>query len=66
MGGRDVNHKESKEAVMHLSRGALQEDVLQLATLLVMSHPDPYSAGGGPLAFHRRVQSILDDLPEEV
>ena len=51
---------------MHLSRGALQEDVLQLATLLVMSHPDPYSAGGGPLAFHRRVQSILDDLPEEV
>ncbi|HET8844732.1 MAG TPA: S41 family peptidase [Ktedonobacteraceae bacterium] len=50
---------------MHLSKQALQEDVLQLTNLLVESHPDPYSAGGGTLAFHRRVQNILASIPED-
>ncbi|MDQ2713966.1 MAG: hypothetical protein M3Z08_03585 [Chloroflexota bacterium] len=50
---------------MQLSQQELREDVLQLAQLLVESHPDPYSAGGGPLAFHRKVAEILEALPEE-
>ncbi|HEX4205181.1 MAG TPA: S41 family peptidase [Ktedonobacteraceae bacterium] len=50
---------------MRLSKHALEEDVLQLANLLVESHPDPYSAGGGPLAFRRRIQGILESIPEE-
>jgi hypothetical protein len=50
---------------VHLSRQELRDDVLQLAQLLVESHPDPYSAGGGALTFHRRVAEILEALPEE-
>ncbi|MHB8598886.1 MAG: S41 family peptidase [Ktedonobacteraceae bacterium] len=50
---------------MHLSKQALQEDINQLIHLLIESHPDPYSAGGGPLAFHRHVSQILEVLPEE-
>ncbi|WP_165423430.1 S41 family peptidase [Ktedonosporobacter rubrisoli] len=50
---------------MRISRRALQEDVLQLAKLLIESHPDPYSAGGGSLAFHRRIQGLLEAIPKE-
>lgn len=50
---------------MHLSKQELKEDLLQLANLLVDSHPDPYSAGGGPLAFRHRVQGLLDSIPAE-
>ena len=49
---------------MQLSQQEIREDVLQLAQLLVESHPDPYAAGGGPLAFHRRVADILEAVPE--
>jgi hypothetical protein len=59
------DHQERKETEMRLSKHALQEDVLQLANLLVESHPDPYSAGGGPLAFRRRIQSVLESITEE-
>jgi hypothetical protein len=38
------------------------EDVVQLAQTLAEAHPDPYTAVGGPLAFHRRVAEIIDGL----
>lgn len=50
---------------MQLSKQELREDILQLAQLLADSHPDPYTAVGGPLAFRRRVNEILEALPEE-
>jgi hypothetical protein len=40
------------------------EDVLQLAQTLTEAHPDPYTAVGGPLAFHRHVAQIIDGLSE--
>jgi hypothetical protein len=41
------------------------EDILQLAQTLCEAHPDPYTAVGGPLAFHRRVAEIVDTVPED-
>ena len=48
---------------MHLSQPALHTDTAQLIRTLVESHPDPYSAGGGPIAFHRRADKLLAALP---
>lgn len=51
--------------MQRISRQALQEDIQQLAQLLIETHPDPYTAGGGALAFHRRVHMLLTELPED-
>lgn len=40
------------------------EDIFQLAQTLAEAHPDPYTALGGPLAFHRRVAEIAATVPE--
>src|SRR6185312_2537517 len=40
------------------------EDILQLARTLAEAHPDPYTALGGPLAFHRHVAEIVATVPE--
>lgn len=49
---------------MQPSKHDLQEDIYQLARLLVESHPDPFSGSGGPIAFHRQVQRILTNIPD--
>jgi hypothetical protein len=49
---------------MYLSRQAALEDLYQLVRFLVESHPDPYFAGGGLIAFHRRVEQIVATIPE--
>jgi hypothetical protein len=41
------------------------EDTLRLAQALSEAHPDPYTALGGPLAFHRRVAEIVDAVPAD-
>src|SRR4029079_12195147 len=41
------------------------EDIFQLAQALSEAHPDPYTALGGPLAFHRRVAEIVDAIPTD-
>jgi hypothetical protein len=41
------------------------EDILQLAQALSEAHPDPYTALGGPLAFHRRVAEIASTVPAD-
>src|SRR5215218_863666 len=46
-----------------LSQAAARADVAQLVRLLTESHPDPYSAGGGPIAFHRRADEVLAAIP---
>lgn len=51
--------------MQRISRQALQEDLYQLTRLLSESHPDPYTAGGGSLAFHRRVNTLLSSIPAD-
>ena len=41
-----------------VSQADAVEDILQLAEALAEAHPDPYTALGGPLAFHRRVVAL--------
>ncbi len=48
-----------------LSRSALIEDIRQLAGILESSHPDPYTKGGGKIAFHRRLHELMLTIPEE-
>lgn len=48
-----------------ISRSFLVDDVRQLASILDVTHPDPYIRGGGKVAFHRRMQDLIRTLPEE-
>ena len=41
----------------------LMHDARQLASILEQSHPDPYINGGGKIAFQRKLQSLLEDIP---
>jgi hypothetical protein len=42
---------------------ALMHDARQLASILEQSHPDPYTGAGGKVAFHRRFQNLIADIP---
>jgi len=46
-------------------RQQLIEDTRELADILESTHPDPYSAGGGRIAFHRRLHQVLNAIPDE-
>jgi hypothetical protein len=48
-----------------LARWALREDLRQLSRLIEDAHPDPYTHGGGRIAFHRRVRAIDAAIPDE-
>ena len=48
-----------------ISHRFLVDDVRQLATILESTHPDPYSHGGGKIAFHRRLQNLIRTIPDE-
>ncbi|MBN1268722.1 MAG: hypothetical protein JXB04_03980 [Kiritimatiellae bacterium] len=48
-----------------IDQGSLAADVRQLADLIEQVHPDPYINGGGKTAFHRRLQSILAEIPAD-
>jgi hypothetical protein len=48
-----------------LQRKDVIADIRQLADILENTHPDPYTAGGGRIAFHRRLYQILHVIPEE-
>ncbi|NHJ46281.1 MAG: hypothetical protein FK733_00700, partial [Asgard group archaeon] len=43
----------------------LLEDIKQLADIIESSHPDPYSKGGGKIAFHYRLHKLLLSIPQE-
>jgi hypothetical protein len=47
------------------TRQELIEDARQLADRIESTHPDPYSAGGGRIAFHRRLHQALNAIPDE-
>ena len=48
-----------------ISRSFLVDDVRQLASILESTHPDPYTHGGGKIAFHRRMQHLIRTIPDE-
>jgi hypothetical protein len=47
-----------------LTRKQLIEDTRELVRQLELNHPDPYINGGGKIAFHRRFQTILREIPK--
>ena len=47
------------------SQEQLIEDAQQLAAIIENTHPDPYIRGGGKIAFHRRLQRLLEAIPKE-
>lgn len=47
------------------TRQQLIEDARELARLIEDTHPDPYTAGGGRIAFHRRLHQALNAIPDE-
>jgi len=50
---------------MIYNRKVLVEDARQLAQIIETAHPDPYIRGGGKIAFHRRLQDMLEAIPQE-
>jgi hypothetical protein len=42
---------------------ALMQDARQLASILEQSHPDPYIGAGGKVAFQRKFQNLVEDIP---
>jgi len=42
---------------------ALMQDARQLVSILEESHPDPYIGAGGKVAFQRRFQNLIADIP---
>lgn len=48
-----------------IKRELLIDDVRQLAQIIESTHPDPYTHGGGRIAFHRRLHELLYAIPEE-
>ncbi|MDH4156255.1 MAG: S41 family peptidase [candidate division Zixibacteria bacterium] len=47
-----------------LQREDVIADIRQLANIIENTHPDPYSAGGGRITFHRRLHETLNAVPE--
>ncbi len=48
-----------------ISRDFLVHDVRQMASILEEAHPDPYVHGGGKIAFHRKMQTLIHAIPED-
>lgn len=47
-----------------ISRNTLIKDIRELSTILESAHPDPYIKGGGKIAYHRRLQELIRDVPK--
>ncbi len=49
----------------HYPRADLAEDARSLATTLEESHPDPYAGHGGRVAYHRNLEELIREIPDE-
>lgn len=47
------------------SKAALTQDLRHLASTLEAVHPEPYSGHGGRVAFHRRLEASIRDVPQD-
>jgi len=48
-----------------IERELLIQDIRQLSEILETAHPDPYINGGGKIAYHRRLQKLIMNIPTE-
>jgi len=64
-GAASVTSRPSATRPGAFTRQQLIEDARELAGILEATHPDPYSAGGGRIAFHRRLHEVLNAIPDE-
>jgi hypothetical protein len=48
-----------------ITREKLIQDIRQLNDILEDAHPDPYINGGGKIAYHRRLQEVIANIPED-
>lgn len=48
-----------------ISREKLIEDIRQFNELVEFSHPDPYLKCGGKITYHRRLQQLIKDIPDD-
>jgi len=53
----------SQQSDVLINRDKLIQDIRQLTTILETAHPDPYINGGGKIAFHRRINKIMNSIP---
>lgn len=54
-----------RAAEERFTREELIADARQLATIIEDTHPDPYKHAGGKISFHRHLQHLLNNIPEE-
>lgn len=47
-----------------LSHSELVQDIQALSHILETAHPDPYIKGGGKIAYHRRLQTLIREIPD--
>ncbi len=48
-----------------IQRELLIQDIRQLNDILETAHPDPYINGGGKIAYHRRLQKLIMNIPTQ-
>lgn len=48
-----------------ISRDKLIQDIRDLTHIIETAHPEPYFKGGGRIAYHRRLQKLMRDIPED-
>lgn len=48
-----------------LTRQQLIQDIRELSGILESAHPDPYTNGGGKVAYHRRLQDLIRSVPDD-
>lgn len=62
----DVRLVTSDEATQNTySKSVLATDARYLAETLEAAHPDPYAGHGGRIAFHRRLEQTIRDIPTD-
>jgi hypothetical protein len=50
---------------LRLEREALVQDIRELSDVLESAHPDPYINGGGKVAYHRSLQTLIRSMPDD-
>lgn len=48
-----------------IPRELLIKDIREMTGIIENAHPDPYFNGGGKVAYHKRLQELIRDLPTE-
>jgi hypothetical protein len=63
--GKNIISFYDKKPTERLTKNELIEDIRQLQDIIESSHPDPYTHGGGRIQFHRRLQLLMNSVPDK-